>query len=165
MNEVGTIRRGKETYITACAVRTLAEEFGRRLRSPQRERREVQWASRTTAAKLMAPLVPHFSISLATNLRALSLPPLPPFHQNLLPLGPLLLFPSTRPLSHLPADTETTVELPINNCLSKYGPTIPADACCATQVSLRHVVSPNSTRVFLRPAAFRSRFSGKLNEI
>lgn len=34
MNEVGTIRRGKETYITTCAVRTLAEEFGRRLRSP-----------------------------------------------------------------------------------------------------------------------------------
>lgn len=34
MNEVGTIRGGKETYITACAVRTLAEEFGRRLRSP-----------------------------------------------------------------------------------------------------------------------------------
>lgn len=25
--------RGKETYIAACAVRTLAEEFGRRLRS------------------------------------------------------------------------------------------------------------------------------------
>ena len=25
---------GKETYITACAVRTFVEEFGRRLRSP-----------------------------------------------------------------------------------------------------------------------------------
>lgn len=65
----------KETYIAACAVRTLAEEFGRRLRSPLRGETKGpvgEWNNR--AAKLMAPLVPHFSISPAA-----SLPPTPPF--------------------------------------------------------------------------------------
>lgn len=74
--EGGTIRYSrKETYIAACAVRTLAEEFGRRLRSPLKGETKGpvgEWNNR--AAKLMAPLVPHFSISPAA-----SLPPTPPF--------------------------------------------------------------------------------------
>lgn len=49
----------KQTYIT-CVVPTLAEEFERRLRSAGKD---PVGESRTTAAKLMVLLVPHFSIS------------------------------------------------------------------------------------------------------
>lgn len=56
----GESRRGeKQTYIT-CVVPTLAEEFERRLRSAGKG---PVGESRTTAAKLMVLLVPHFSIS------------------------------------------------------------------------------------------------------
>lgn len=46
--------RGKETYIAACAVRTLAEEFGRRLRSGRDERSEANNGCQINGA-------PHFS--------------------------------------------------------------------------------------------------------
>lgn len=80
--ERGARRRKVERYDTRtregdlyCAVQTLAEEFGRRLRSPLKGETKGpvgEWNNR--AAKLMAPLVPHFSISPAA-----SLPPTPPF--------------------------------------------------------------------------------------
>lgn len=101
--------REKQTYIAPCIVPTLTEEFGCRLRSTEENRngRETQWASRTTAAKLMAPLVPHFSISLDYRVSLLSLLPLLSSRDSPRPGRP-------------PGDIGTTTELPINNWLLNY---------------------------------------------
>lgn len=92
------LERGKETYIAACAVRTLAEEFGRRLRSPLRGETKGpvgEWNNR--AAKLMAPLVPHFSISPAA-----SLPPTPPFPPRFRLPPAVIPFAATPSVAYLP---------------------------------------------------------------
>lgn len=78
----------------------------------------------------MAPHVPHFSISLATSPRALSLPSSPPLHARV--FAPCCYsLRHRRSFGHLPADIGTTAEFPINNVLLNYRPG------CAAQVSFR----------------------------
>lgn len=104
--------REKQTYIAPCVVPTLAEEFGHRLRPAEENRNErgAHWASRTTT-KLMAPPVPHFSISLDYEALSRSL-----FSYSY--LSPFFAWASApgRP----PGVIGTTTELPINNWLLNY---------------------------------------------
>ena len=99
----------------------------------------------------MAPHVPHFSISLATSPRALSLPSSPLFTPASLPPCCYSLR-HRRSFGHLPADIGTTAELPINNVLLNYR------SGCATQVSFRRFRGLSSWEIKCNSKAFTGRF-------
>lgn len=152
--------RGKETYIAACAVRTLAEEFGRRLRSPVKgETKGPVGESNNRAAKLMAPLVPHFSISPAA-----SLPPTLSALSTTLPSAPRRYPP--RDVIPLPAETTAGQRLPINNRfieLSSRRSTLLAST--SRDVSNLPASLIRSGYFSAVSASLRSRSCGKLNGI